>query len=143
MKKRIIPSVVTVLAVSLGAGLLSAADSGYNNPSAANPSQGQGAPTPEAVPGAMPAQDAMGASESAQALPTNWTKAKGTVQSVDAVSKEVKFKDDKGTLSQVTIDPNVTISKNGKKVDVSQLQAGDIITLTRKKTAASDQSNRG
>jgi len=127
MKKKTVLNIMTVMALSMGTALAGAAD------------QPDGAPTSQ-----MPNM-ATSTSENntATAIPADWTKVKGTVQAVDPDANQVKIRDEKGYLGQVTIDPNVVIRKNGKKIAFNAIRAGDRITLTRKKIIPSDLNNKG
>lgn len=129
-------NVVAVAVLGLGSTLLRADDkSPYSGTTEA--------PTPSA---ASNQPNAMGApvlgTEAASPLPMDWKKANGTVQALNPATHEVKLKSDKGILHQVTIDQTVTIKKDGKNVQFSELQAGDRITLTRKMTSG-QLNNKG
>lgn len=136
-------SIVPVLAVSLLLpAFVGAADPMSGSPTSGSATQGT---TPGAAtnqPSAAPAAAApTSAAAPAAELPTDWTKVKGTVQEVNVMDRQVKIQDDKGALSQVTVGSDVTIRKEGKTVALSQLQMGDQITLTRKKSAT--ENNKG
>jgi 3-dehydroquinate synthase class II len=75
-------------------------------------------------------------------LPADWTKVKGTIQEINLMERQVKIQDEKGNLSQVMIDTDVTINKGGKSVSMSQLKQGDKVTLTRQKPAG-EYGNKG
>jgi len=142
MKKRALTSIVPVLAVSLlWPALAGAADPMSGSPSAGSAPQEVAPGAAANQPGDAPSATAPSA-VAAPTLPADWTKVKGTVQEINLMDRQVKIQDEKGNLSQVTIDTDVTISKAGKSVSMSQLQQGDKIVLTRKKNAG-DYSNKG
>ena len=134
-------SAVSALVLVMGPTLAMAADpiNGNSGTPAANPaaaptSGGNSAYSPTGTPGAT------GSVGEALPLPADWKKAKGTVQSTDPAMNQVKIKDETGNLSLVTIDSNVVIKKDGKKVQLGDLQAGDRITLTRRNAPMSSQT---
>lgn len=109
------------------------------NPAAAPTTPGDSAYSPTGPTGTTGTTGITGSAGVAQPLPADWKKVKGTVQSADPAMNQVKIKDDIGVLSLVNVNSNVVIRKNGKKVQISDLQVGDRITLTRKITPAIDQ----
>ena len=127
MKKQSVLGIMAVVALSMGSALAGAAD------------QPDGAATSQ-----MPNRPgSRGETPTAAAIPADWTWVKGTVQAVDPTANQVKIRDERGYLGQVTIDSSVVIRKNGKKIAFDKLQAGDRITLMRKKTVPSEQYNKG
>jgi len=127
MKKTLLS--LAALTLALGASLSWAAD---------EPSASQAAP---GVTGNAPAPNAAatGSPETAQTPPANWTSLKGTVQAVDPAAKTVQIKEETGNLVQVPVDKQVSIQKDGKQIKLSQVQAGDIIKLAKRNTAAQEQ----
>jgi hypothetical protein len=74
-----------------------------------------------------------------QTPPENWTSLKGAVQAVDPAAKTVQIKDDTGQVLQVPLDKQVKIEKEGKQVNLSQIQTGDIIKLAKRNKISSEQ----
>src|SRR5437762_106526 len=110
--------ILPALMLVLGASLSWTADEPSTQP---NPGATGSAP---ANPSNTPA---IAAPQAAQTPPENWTSLKGTVQSVDAMSKTVQIKDETGNLLQVPVDKQVSIKKDGEKIKLTQVQPGDII----------------
>jgi hypothetical protein len=73
------------------------------------------------------------------AAPADWKRLKGTVASKDETNNQVTLKDAKGGTTQVAVDSNVDIRKEGKKVALSDIQIGDRIVLINK-TPSSTQN---
>ncbi len=120
---------VAALALFLAPGISRAAD---------QPASSQ----PQAIPGTAPTDpNAMVAPQagSIQMPPSNWTSLNGTVQAVDASAKTVQIQETTGNLVQVNIDKEVSIQKDGKKVKLSQVQAGDTISLAKKPSSNPSQ----
>jgi len=126
--------VLAALTFVLGASLSRAADEPATQPAPGMtnnnaPANNAGAP-------------AMGTSQAAQTPPDNWTSLKGTVQSVDAASKTVQIQDNTGAMLQVPVDRQVSIQKDGKRVKLSQLQAGDSITLAKRNPSSEEKKQQ-
>ena len=135
-------SMISALVLTLGSTWALSADRTSGNP-AANPAPaaapaapGDSSYSPSGTPGTT------GSASDARPLPADWKKVKGTVQSADPAMNQVKIKDDAGNLSLVNVDSSVVIRKDGKKVQIADLQAGDRIIITRKITPATEQ-NKG
>jgi hypothetical protein len=125
MKKHNIVGTVGAALLALGVSLAGAADTakpseknepGFNVPS--NPQSEVTSPT--------------------QAPSGTWTNLKGTVESVDVNAKTLQLKDETGKVLQIPVDRQVSIEKNGKPVNLSQVQTGDTIILARKTGSSSE-----
>jgi hypothetical protein len=137
-------AVLSALALIGGSSLLWAA---ADQSSAAQPvapanqgNQGMNGNTPSSDAGAQ--NPYMSGSQTVEAPPTDWTQLTGMVQTVDQSAKTVEIKDDAGKLLQVPVDRQVKIEKDGKRVNLSQLQTGDIITLGRRNPTAQEQGSK-
>jgi len=80
-----------------------------------------------------------GTPQAAQMPPANWTSLKGTVQSVDTVAKTVQIQDNTGAVLQVPVDRQVSIQKDGKRIKLTQVQAGDSITLAKRNPSSQEE----
>lgn len=65
----------------------------------------------------------------AQMPPTGWTNLSGKVQSFDRTSETLQLRDKAGNLFLVPMDSQVTIHRNGKGVEFSQIHRGDTVRL--------------
>jgi len=53
----------------------------------------------------------------------------GSVESVDMAAKSLQIKQKSGSMTIISVDPNTKIRRNGKTVQLTDLQTGDIVTV--------------
>jgi len=105
-------------------------------PSNASPNA-VGAPSnaaPTATPNAANAPALGSPQAAAQTAPANWTTLKGTVESIDAAANTVQIRDTTGAVVQVPLDRQVSIQRDGRQIQLNQIQTGDTINLAKKNT---------
>lgn len=123
---------LSVLTLAVGTSLVWSAD----EPSAAQPAAPSAVGSPSSP--SNPGNQAMAP---AQTPPADWTQLSGTVQAVDSQAKTIDLKDQTGQVYSVPVDRQVRIEKDGKRVALTHVQAGDTITLAKRMTSSSDGSH--
>lgn len=98
------------------------------------PGSGTTATSPN--PNATSSTGSMGDSVTAVPAPENWTQLSGTAQDVDKQANTIKLQETNGSLTQVSVDKNVKIQKDGKEVRLRDVKVGDSIALTNKKSSS-------
>jgi hypothetical protein len=61
--------------------------------------------------------------------PTGWINLSGKVKSFDRTSETLQIRDKAGNLYLIPMDHQVTIQRNGKAVEFTQLHRGDSVRL--------------